>query len=245
MQHMRDKEFDQLFKDRFEDAEVQPSADIWGNIAEKLEPQRRRRLSVYWWSAAAVILVTVGIGLLKPKTGEKIRLQSKGEIAGAEVILKDTVSLPADQALISSVAAEDQDTMNVSTPLVIAPRYDAAEEKNNLFAVQPNPVDSRPDTKKPEPVAIGNAEQKDKTMVADEVMIARADLPVNNDTEMATEASSQEHKGIRNVGDLVNFVVNKVDKRENKIVQFDTDDDNSSLISLNLGIIKFSKRSNK
>jgi hypothetical protein len=242
---MRDKEFDQLFKDRFEDAEVQPSADIWGNIAEKLEPQRRRRLPVYWWSAAAVILVTVGIGLLKPKTGEKIRLQSKGEIAGAEVILKDTVSLPADQALISSVAAEDQDTMNVSTPLVIAPRYDAADEKNNLFAVQPNPVDSRPDTKKPEPVAIGNAEQKDKTMVADEVMIARADLPVNNDTEMATEASSQEHKGIRNVGDLVNFVVNKVDKRENKIVQFDTDDDNSSLISLNLGIIKFSKRSNK
>lgn len=242
---MRDKEFDQLFKDRFEDAEVQPSADIWGSIAEKLEPQRRRRLPVYWWSAAAVILVTVGIGLLKPKTGEKIRLQSKGEIAGAEVILKDTVSLPADQALISSVAAEDQDTMNVSTPLVIAPRYDAAEEKNNLFAVQPNPVDSRPDTKKPEPVALGNAEQKDKTIVADEVMIARADLPVNNDTEMATEASFQEHKGIRNVGDLVNFVVNKVDKRENKIVQFDTDDDNSSLISLNLGIIKFSKRSNK
>jgi hypothetical protein len=245
MQHMQDKEFDRLFKERFEDAEVQPSANLWGNIAEELEPQRRRRLPVYWWSAAAVILVTVGIGLLRPKTGEKIRLQSKGEIAGAEVLLKDTLSFPAGQALISSVAAEDQDTMNVSTPLVIAPRYDAAEEKNNLFAVQPNPVDSRPDTKKPEPVAIGNAEQKDKTVVADEVMIARADLAVNNDTEMATEVSSQEHKGIRNVGDLVNFVVNKVDKRENKIVQFDTDDDNSSLVSLNLGIIKFSKRSNK
>lgn len=242
---MQDKEFDKLFKDRFEDAEVQPSANFWENIAQELEPQRKRRLPVYWWSAAAVILVTVGVGLLSRKTGEKIRLQSKGEIAGAEVILKDTVSFPADQALISSVTAEDQDTMNVSTPLVIAPRYDVAEEKNSLFAVQPNPVDSRPDTKKPEPVAIGNAEQKDKTVVADEVMIARADLPVNNDTEMTTEVSSQEHKGIRNVGDLVNFVVNKVDKRENKIVQFDTDDDNSSLVSLNLGIIKFSKRSNK
>lgn len=242
---MQDKEFDQLFKDRFEDAEVQPSASLWGNIVQELEPQRKRRLPAYWWSAAAVILVTVGVGLLRPKTEEKIRLQSKGEIAGTEVLLKDTVSFPAEQALISSVAADDQDTMNVSTPLVIAPRYDAAEEKNNLFAVQPNPLDSRPDTKKPEAVAIGNAEQKDKTVVADEVMIARADLPADNDTEMATEASSQEHKGIRNVGDLVNFVVNKVDKRENKIVQFDTDDDNSSLVSLNLGIIKFSKRSNK
>ncbi|WP_285054631.1 hypothetical protein [Pedobacter ginsengisoli] len=240
---MQDKEFDQLFKDRFEEAEVQPSANLWGNIAEQLEPKRKHAALVYWWSVAAVILMTVGIGLLTPKT-EKIRLQSKGEIAAAEVVLKDTVPVSADQILISSVAAADQDTANISTPLVIAPRYDAAEEKNNLFAVQPNTVDSRPDIKKPEVPAAENAEPENKTVAVNEVMIASADLS-DNDPEALTASSSQEHRGIRNVGDLVNFVVNKVDKRENKIVQFDTDDDNSSLVSLNLGIIRFSKRSNK
>ena len=240
---MQDKEFDQLFKNRFEGAEVQPSANLWGNIAQELEPKRKHAAPVYWWSAAAVILMTVGIGLLTPKT-EKIRLQSKGEIAAAEVVLKDTVPVSADQILISSVAAEDQDTANISTPLVIAPRYDAAEEKNNLFAVQPNIVDSRPGIKKPEVLAAENAEPENKTVAVNEVMIASADLS-DNDPEALTASSSQEHRGIRNVGDLVNFVVNKVDKRENKIVQFDTDDDNSSLVSLNLGIIRFSKRSNK
>lgn len=244
MQHMQDKEFDQLFKDRFEGAEVEPSAGLWGNIAGQLEPKRKRRSTVYWWSAAAVILLTVGIGLLRPET-EKIRLQAKSDIAGAEVVLNDTVSVPEGQVLTSRAAAGDQDTMNVSTPLVIAPRYDAAEEKNSLLAVQPNTMDSRPDIKKPEVLTVENAEPKDKTVAVNEVMIANADLPADNSAEVTTEASAPEHKGIRNVGDLVNFVVNKVDKRENKIVQFDTDDDNSSLVSLNLGIIRFNKRSNK
>jgi hypothetical protein len=244
MQHMQDKEFDQLFKDRFEGAEVQPSANLWGNIAVQLEPKRKRAQPVYWWSAAELVLLTVGIGLLSPET-EKIKLQAKGDVAGAEVVLNDAVSVPEGQILTSKAAAEDQGTMNVSTPLVIAPRYHQTEEKNSLLAVQPNTMDSRPDIKKPEVLTVENAEPGDKTVAVNEVMIASADLPANNDTEAVTEASSQEHRGIRNVGDLVNFVVNKVDKRENKIVQFDTDDDNSSLISLNLGIIRFNKRSNK
>lgn len=241
---MQDKEFDQLFKDRFEGAEVQPSANLWGNIAVQLEPKRKRTIPVFWWSAAAVVLLTMGIGLLSPET-EKIRLQAKGDVARAEVVLSDTVSVPEAQVLTSRVVSGDQDTMNVSTALVIAPRYDATEEKNSLPAVQPNAMDSRPVIKKPEVLTAENAEPRDKTVAVNEVMIANADLPADNSTEVTTEASAPEHKGIRNVGDLVNFVVNKVDKRENKIVQFDTDDDNSSLVSLNLGIIRFSKRSNK
>ena len=240
---MQDKEFDQLFKDRFENAEVQPSVNLWGNIEEQLQPKRKRTLPVYWWSAAAVVLVTVGIGLLRPEK-EKIRLQAKSEVTSTEVGLNDNV-IPEGPVLTSNTAAGDQDTMNVSTPLVIAPRYDAAEEKNSVFALQPNAGDTRPDIKKTEVLTAENVEPKDKTAAVNEVMIANADLPADNSTEVITEASAPEHKGIRNVGDLVNFVVNKVDKRENKIVQFDTDDDNSSLVSLNLGIIRFHKRSNK
>lgn len=241
---MQDKEFDQLFKDRFEGAEIQPSANLWENIEEQLQPKRKRTLPVYWWSAAAVVMVTVGVGLLSPET-EKIRLQAKSEVAGTEVGLNGHAAVPESQVLTNRAAAGDQETRNVSTPLVIAPRYNAAEEKNSLPALQPKTVDTRPDIKKPEALFAENVETKDKMGAVNEVMIANADLPADNSTEVTTEASAPEHKGIRNVGDLVNFVVNKVDKRENKIVQFDTDDDNSSLVSLNLGIIRFSKRSNK
>lgn len=245
MQHMQDKEFDQLIKDRFGDAELQPPVNLWERISEELEPQRKRSLPVYWWSAAAVVLVTIGIGLLTPKT-EKIRLQAKADVADAGIIAKDTVR--AGQVLAGRIIpAEDRNAITVSTPLIIAPRYNAAEEKNNMVPVQPNAVDARPDVERPDVISAGETQPiMDKPAVAvNDLMIASAELPADNNTEVLTEAAAQEHKGIRNVGDLVNFVVNKVDKRENKIVQFDTDDDNSSLVSLNLGIIRFSKRSNK
>ena len=62
---------------------------------------------------------------------------------------------------------------------------------------------------------------------------------VMNENDMA------DKRGIRNMGDLINFVVDKVDKREDKLIRFDTDDDNSSLIGINIGMIKFSKKKHK
>ncbi|HMI03336.1 MAG TPA: hypothetical protein VK541_12675 [Pedobacter sp.] len=241
---MQDKEFDQLFKDRFEDAEVQPSANLWGNIAEELEPQRKRSLPVYWWSAAAVVLVTLGIGLLSPKT-ERIRLQSAGEVAGRVVPGTDALANAVRDAAVAKVAGQDDaEKIDRSTPLVIAPRLSAADEKNNLTAMQPNRRIVHPDDKPQETITPVNELTKEN-IPANNVMIANADLPAENSADAISGTAPQEHRGIRNVGDLVNFVVNKVDKRENKLVQFDTDDDNSSLVSLNLGIIRFSKRSNK
>jgi hypothetical protein len=35
MQPIRDKDFDQLFKDAFADAEVTPSRDLWSNIEKR------------------------------------------------------------------------------------------------------------------------------------------------------------------------------------------------------------------
>jgi hypothetical protein len=242
---MQDKEFDQLFKDRFEEAEVQPSANLWGNIAEELEPQRKRSLPVYWWSAAAaVVLVALTIGLLNPKT-EKIRLQSSTLVADRLVPAADTLTAAAYNAAVAKAAGiADAVEPDTSTPLIIAPRLSAEDEKNNLTAMQPSARIVHPNNKPQEIITAVKELPKEKEP-ANNVAIASADLPAENSADVVTEAAPQEHRGIRNVGDLVNFVVNKVDKRENKLVQFDTDDDNSSLVSLNLGIIRFSKRSNK
>ena len=42
MHHMQDKEFDQLFKDKFDDAQIEPSANLWANIEAELVPKRKR-----------------------------------------------------------------------------------------------------------------------------------------------------------------------------------------------------------
>lgn len=62
MQPIRDKDFDQLFKDAFADAEVTPSRDLWSNIESEIAPKKKRIIPVYWLSAAAVLLIaTLGI----------------------------------------------------------------------------------------------------------------------------------------------------------------------------------------
>ena len=61
MQPIQDKDFDKLFKNAFEEAEMSPSRDLWSNIESEIEPKRKRIIPIYWLSAAAVLLIaTVG-----------------------------------------------------------------------------------------------------------------------------------------------------------------------------------------
>nr|WP_068890084.1 hypothetical protein [Pedobacter panaciterrae] len=237
---MQDKEFDRLFRDKFEGAEIQPSADLWNSISEELSPKPKRTLPIYWM-AAAVAVIAVTIGLLIPKT-EKIRLQAT-VLASSDVMTDTVVAVAKNPTKLNDVISSKTDKVE-STPLIIAPRIKLSSREKELAALQPNRITDRPVNKQPEVVReLAKAEPKEETH-KEEVMMAKADIPVEN-TGGATEPEHQGNKGIRNMGDLVNFVVNKVDKREKKIIQFDTDDDNSSLVSINIGFIKFNKKSDK
>lgn len=239
MQHMQDKEFDQLFRDKFEGAEMQPSADLWNSISEELSAKPKRSLPVYWM-AAAVAVIAVTAALLMPKT-EKLKLQAP--VANIETT-SDTSAVvaktPAQQNYVSTAVTEKVK----STPLIIAPRIKLSSREKELAALQPKSATDRPVIKQPEVAKeLAKAEPKEE-MPKQEVMIASADITAHN-TDTSTEPEPQENKGIRNVGDLVNFVVNKVDKREKKFIQFDTNDDNSSLVSINIGFIRLNKKSDK
>lgn len=64
--------------------------------------------------------------------------------------------------------------------------------------------------------------------------VAVTALPVNK----ATKATVKKH-GIRSFGDLINVVVAKVDKRQDKLIVFsDTDGDESTITAINLGFVK-------
>ena len=233
---MQDKEFDELFRSNLGDAEVQPSAKLWDNIAKELEPRKRSILPIYWM-AAAVVLLTIAAGLLLPEQ-EKIRLQGSA-LAG----------IPAPTATEVRTGATKKQTVAQqptyrSTPLIIAPRLNEADVKKDFAAVQPKVVKVHPVNMEPEivkPVASNIIQEP--AIPENEIVIASTDVP--DEYNAIAESETAERKGIRNVGDIVNYVVDKVDKREKKFIKFNTDDDNSSVVAINIGIIKFNKRSDK
>ncbi|WP_316812099.1 hypothetical protein [Pedobacter heparinus] len=240
MQNIQDKAFDQLFKDQFEKAEIQPSTDLWNNIAAELKPATKLRFPVYW-VAAALVLAVFGLGLLMPAT-EKVRLQAPVKL----VALIDTATL-SSPFNISQVDDTAQVTTYKSIPLVIAPRLDPDLENSiALKTMQPKQSSDRLIHKQDKLIKEADELHKASTAIADEPMIADAHVQENDIVDiLGSKTEEIPHKGIRNVGDLINFVVNKVDKREKKVIQFDTDEDNSSIVALNIGFIKFNRKSDK
>ena len=77
--------------------------------------------------------------------------------------------------------------------------------------------------------------EQEKPILASNAASIRAD-------DVAGGEDQTDNKGIRNVGDVVNLIVNKVDKRKDKFIQFRTDDDDSSISAINIGPFKFGKK---
>ena len=73
MQHMPDKDFDNLFRDKFIEAEIEPSANLWAKIEEQLEPKRKRTFPIYWMAAASIAVVFTAMMVFQ-KT-DKIQLR--------------------------------------------------------------------------------------------------------------------------------------------------------------------------
>jgi len=234
MGHMEDRDFDQLFKDHFEEAEITPSANLWSNIEQELAPKKRVILPAYWM-AASVVIVAVMVGVLMPKD-EPIRLRGSAEFVADNLTTETVAPSPSpNEAVII------QENKVKSTPLVIAARLNENNVKKDFEAVQPISTNAHPVIKEVQNTPAVIARVAEPETPADEVMMARVEAPQEVNT--LTDTEQPEHKGIRNVGDLVNMVVNKVDKRDKKLIQFTTDeDDNSSLIAINIGFLRFNKR---
>lgn len=238
---MKDKEFDQLFKDRLGDAEVEPSVSLWNNIAEELKPRKRRVFSGYW-IAAAVAIIIVSVVWISPKE-EKIRLQGKVLLASEHTL--PSAETNSDIHRYSKTGGKSNVDNYESTPLIIAPRANEANYKEaptaKKNAVRASiPVTGQLDATKAEDKS-GNLSGH----VYTDVVIAKVEAPDEIDADLMAENDAST-KGIRNVGDFVNYVVSKVDKREDKFLKFNTDDDeNSSLVGINIGFIKLNLKRHK
>ncbi len=253
MQHIPDNEFDRLFKDRFKEAEVQPSAELWNRIAPEIKPKKKHSVVLYW-RIAATVLVALSAGLLfKPE--ERIALHAPiaatsehGEAAmvvppvtagGTSEVLVERKELPAEQFSESSTAAAyHSETTN------------SAIERKTLVAMQPIVEEDHHHVvttgSQPE-IAVKPALE----IAATEVALAddfneNITEPIVTEAAAVAEIEPPVRPKIRNAGDLVNFVVDKIDKREQKFVEFRTDEDeSSSLVAINIGPIKINQKRNR
>lgn len=241
MQHMPDKDFDNLFRDKFMDAEIEPSANLWAKIEVQLEPKRKRIFPVYWMAAASMAIAFTAM-LVFQKT-EKIQLHTDDTLASAEKSVGQNLTPSVEETTASPVKEKIayQDTNISSEVKKLSNLLESPVSKNNEETLQPNTTIARLLIKQAEPKPI------------DVLPIAPAESPIVmaqvepqhkvEDHVIDEMDNTTERKGIRNVGDLVNYVVDKVDKRDRKLVRFNTDDDdNSSIVGINIGFLKLNKK---
>jgi len=249
MQPIQDKEFDQLFQDTFADAEVQPSRNLWSNIESKIEANKKKKFPIYWMVAATILIVAT-IGLLVNKqqdNGDKILVKNHAKdeqpIINQKTIQDSSKAAlsPVETKLSAALPAQPQQNSSFVSANIKGGKPAEKQNGNAVPEIQQQKTaivkaeEPRKDLNKQIEEAI--SQHRDETVIAAvNLTPIKADEPINNNEPL-------ENKGIRNVGDLVNLVVNKVDKRKEKFIQFRTDDDdNSSISSINIGPFKFGNR---
>ena len=244
MQHMPDKDFDNLFRDKFMDAEIEPSTNLWAKIEDQLEPKRKRILPIYWVAAASVAIAFTALLVFQKSDKIQLHPDEVTAVVTNPIEMPSTIDESASTSAETSVVADRNFAsikQTASYTKVIPYAATEAVIKNNEVAVQPNILTPRLDIKRADPKPI---DVVTVTPVENPIVMAQVVPQSKADGDVMSEiGNTTERKGIRNVGDLVNYVVDKVDKRDKKIVRFNTDDDdNSSIIGINIGFLKLNKK---
>lgn len=255
---MQDKELDQLFSDKLSHLSVEPSHGAWRSIANGLDmPKRQTNLRLYLSIAAAVlVMLTIGIYIIVNKP---LKTQ---QVAGIQPIIKK----PAQEAPAAEPKAKQPALAQVIVPgkVMIAKAKPVAAHRhivyNQLTLPEPKPViaEQQPDSNGiettrlaqvalPKTPAIKFTVPDKSTPLLDKTSLTAptaenlaASKPAENKTFAA--APVRKHK-IRGIGDLLNAVVSKIDKRKDKLIEFSSkDEDEPNVTGLNLGFIKIKKQ---
>jgi hypothetical protein len=275
---MSDKDFDQLFNTKLADMEMEPSANVWGNIAAGIDgKQDRKKAGVPFMRIAATIIVLMGVGLffLRPEN-QVVQLHA---LASAPVETDHTVQVTSPTteepvilpqadlpAQTSAGVKHQQNGTSGYVPKInnlVASGLDSSETVPNRIASENIKPLTNESVKNDQTTPIVAAvQQKGNTVITEE----KGSITTVNNTQDAKNAdaavtnpaiaanttgqkitSPSKKKKIRSLDDLLNVVIAKVDKRENKIIVFGSndDDDNKDIVnvtSVNLGPIKVKKQ---
>ncbi|SDM79697.1 hypothetical protein [Pedobacter antarcticus] len=249
MQHIQDKEFDQRLRDQFENSEIELPASSWSDLEHVLHLQKKRG-ALYrrrWLVAASVLLLS--------SLGAYMSYYASHQVISKERLALNTSTRQERSTVVENkekVITERVDSNNPDLPvrgrISLAPTVEVGKvesEKNDIEAQPVIPMKEEIMLSSLQPSSDIARHVDNKTLYKpDKLAFLQASNEISLETDSGVEDADQQ-RGIRNVGDLVNYVVDKVDKRAEKILKFKTDDDNSSLIAINIGMLKLNQKKQK
>jgi low affinity Fe/Cu permease len=258
---MQDKEFDKIFNSKFEDFQVEPSPMVWDNIADELDGKKGKRSLAPYLSIAASVIVLLTTGVLFLQKQDQTTVQHSNPAKFTANSIKPVV--PVTTEPVTTITAVKPTTIEKPIDRVAATASNQPKRispVNKITAptvtnTQPVVKDLQPvKTESPQLIAAVSPPVTNplKATVPDVQLSPKstdviAQAPVERPTVMASnvEAAPAKKHGIRSLGGLINVLIAKVDKRDDKLIEFsDSDDDDaeSNVTGVNLGVIKIKRQ---
>jgi hypothetical protein len=251
-----DKDFDQLFNSKLGDMEVEPSANVWNNIADELDGKEEVKTGLPFMKIAAgiVLLMAVGLFFIRPEhqtialqpvfktidsQGDRVTapVQPSVEYTESPVIaeIKTPVKHSQSKTVVEhtgSQAARQVDTAKNSTQYIAA----VSQQTDNSTIAQAPTIQAQKAGLVPDNISSSSIT---KNM---NVQAAKNTNPVMASVNTTKPEPAKKHR-IHSLGDLLNVVIAKVDKREDKLIEFTntSDDDSFNVTGVNLGLLKAKK----
>ena len=244
---MQDKDMDELFGSKLNDFEIQPSARVWDNIAGELEGGRRKKRLIPILSIAASVIVLVGAGVLfipqkqYPAKNNQTMAKITGSVLKADTAPKVIVVRPAVYATVVKNSANHQAKIIRAVGIGKHLANDTLKSANT--AEQPVLADVN---QKPQEVIKPVVPDEDITLQPMEMPVldakhTLANVQLPGADKQNVKPVKKRHR-LNTFGDMVNAVVAKIDKRQDKFIQFsNTDGDEATITSVNLGLVKIKK----
>jgi hypothetical protein len=233
---MSDKELDQLFQSRLQSLEEMPSAGLWGNIEKKLDARPKY---IYLKRALALAASVLIIAVLWVNIGNEAYVVSHAE---EPPVSEEKVAAEPAEVLASRAPAQHAlAAANSGQKVENAKR----KKEKPLFAKQlAEDVPHIVNDKLQETVEIEDAPmmatiipEQPLPMVVEEIS---GNILVEEDRE-DDYVQDKKQSRVKSLGGLINRVIAQVDKREDKLLAFDEVGEESNLVSMNLGIVKFKR----
>lgn len=248
---MLDKDFDAVFKSSFEDFEVAPAIDSWNKISDKINAKPGKKKTSFLWMAAASIVIVLGVGIgLFTKPIATIKLHPNGDneiLANLSQVQKDTdVIIPMENTILDKKSFKRGKTTSITNTLV-----DKKTQEENIIetftALENEPVDTEIESVKAlKPIRTKLAterlmEQEEIAKIKKTAPLTLAQMSDETNSTLTDDARVKIPR-IPSVGELVNFVIAKVDKREEKLIKISkTEESDNEITGINLGLFKFRK----
>ncbi|MCC8409714.1 hypothetical protein LJ707_12310 [Mucilaginibacter sp. UR6-1] len=258
--NMQDNELDDLFRNKLNGLEVEPSGNVWGNIVAGLDVDKKKKPLWAYISAAASVIIIATAGLLLMKQQEVKPENNTQRITKVQPAKKVAdVTKPAEQPVLAQNT--EKSSAPVTTPVEEMRNEHSKKEKSapaKLARVRATPLKPIAGIKT-KPILIAEVAQQPQQSISTPVLpdaavtlseksisaepepfktkpviIASAGLP----QMQKTIAEQPEKKKRRGLGGLLNAIVSKIDKRKDKIIEFEDNGDGQRLTGINLGIIK-------